>query len=401
MSRFAYIAQRRDGEEVRGTMKAPSVSSARAALADRDLTVHIVEERPPLLKRQFGSRVPRADVMHVSRQLAAFIRAGVPLLEGVDVLAEESGNPALRRALRAIGEALRAGDTFSQALANQPKVFPPFMIAVVQSAELTGRLDNVLDQVARYVDRDLEARRKLKQALTYPALILVLSIGAIAVLTGFVLPRLKSFLTSFGGELPATTRVLLGAADFVSAWWWALLGGLVAAIVGTTTAVRTPRGRLARDKMLLRLPLIKQIVRYAIVERTCRMLGSMVRAGVPLPDAMAATSRGSGNAVFVRELANARESMLHGDGFARPIARTGLFPAPVVQMMRVGEDTGTLDDQLEAAASFYEAELDFSLKRLTTMFEPAMILTMGLMVAFVALAMVQAMYGVLTQAGKL
>ena len=401
MARFNYTARTASGSEVSGTIKAPSVSGARAALLDRDLLVEAVEERRSILRTRIGSgKVPRSELMHLSRQLAAFVRSGVPLLESIEVIGEEASNPAMRTTMRAIAESLRAGDTFSDALAAHPKVFPPFYVAVVRSAELTGRLDSVLDQVARYLERDVEARRKLRGALVYPALIVVMSVVAVAVLTGFVLPRFRSFFASFDADLPATTKLLLSVTDFASTWWWLLLGGFVALVVTWVAFMRTARGRGLRDRMLLRMPIVGNVVRYAIVERSCSMLSSMVRAGVPLPEAMQATGDGTGNQVYRREMGLAREQMLRGEGFARPIARTGLFPTSVVQMMRVGEDTGTLDEQLEAAARFYELELDFAIKRLTTLFEPAVILTLGLVVGFVALSMVQAMYGILSQVGS-
>jgi type IV pilus assembly protein PilC len=402
MGRFTYVARTSEGTEVKGTLHAPSISGARAALIDRNLSVEQVEARKSVLRRHVGrGKVPRPELMHFSRQLAAFVRAGVPLLESIEVIGEEASNPKMRQTMATIAEGLRAGDTFSDALAAHPKVFPNYYLAAVRSAELTGRLDSVLDQVGRYLERDLDARRKLKSALTYPALIVVMSIGAILVLTMFVLPRFQTFFESLGGKLPATTRMLLAITQFVSGWWWAILVVFAGLIAGSIAMFRTERGRALRDRIVLRLPVVGKVVRYAIVERACSMLSSMVRAGVSLPEAMVAAGGGTGNAVYQRALAKAREEMMHGDGFAHPIARTGLFPTSVVQMIRVGEDTGTLDDQLDSAARFYELELDFAIKRLTTLFEPAIILTLGVMVAFVALAMVQAMYGILSQAGSL
>ena len=377
-----------------------SAGSARAHLLDRDLNVGKIEEKKSILSMQIGpARVKRSEVMHFSRQMAAFVRSGVPLLEAVDVVAEESTNPKMRETMRIVGERLRAGAPFSEALAEHPRVFPRFYVAAVRSAELTGRLDAVLEQVARYQERDLEARRKVKSALTYPAVILVLSAVTVVVLSAFVLPRFRSFFDSFEAELPLTTRLLLGGSDFVSSWWWAMALGAIAGTAGLVWFVRRPRGRSLKDRFLLRVPIINNIVRYAIVERFCRMLSSMLSAGVQLPDAMKSTAQGTGNTVYEKALMKARDEMIRGDGFARPLTRTGLFPGAINQMVRVGEDTGSLDEQLESAASFYELELDFSIKRMTTLFEPTAIVVMALMVGFVALSMVQAMYGVLGQVG--
>ena len=400
MSTFTYHARTPSGEEVVGRLRAPNVSSVRARLLDRELVVESVDEKRGFLTADIGKgKVKRSEVMHLARQLAAFVRTGVPLLEAIEVIAEESPNPAMRRTLRTIIDALRSGWTFSDALGTHRRIFPTYLVAAVRSAELTGRLDTVLEHVARYMERDLEARRKVKAALTYPAVILALSVVTVGVLAGFVLPRFRAFFSSFDAELPLTTKILLNSASFVGAWWWALMIGFAGIVFASVWFARSARGRAIRDRVILRLPVIGRIVKYTIAERFCRMLGSMISAGVPLPDAMSTTAAGTGNTLYQDGLMKMRDEMIMGEGFARPLARTGLFPGAINQIVRVGEDTGSLPEQLESAASFYEVELDFSIKRMTSLFEPLAIVGMALMVGFVALAMVQAMYGVLNQVG--
>ncbi len=342
-------------------------------------------------------RVPRADLMNFSRQLAAFIRAGIPILEAIDTFAQEAGNKVFREALFSIGEALRRGETFSAAVGAHGRIFPRFYVDMLRAAELTGRLDSVLDQLSRYIERDLEARRKIRSAMTYPALIGVMSLVTVGILSVFVLPRFKTFFESFHAKLPLATRMVLATGNFVGNWWWALLLGgafFVTMIVG---GLQTASGRIWLDKTLLKLPVVSDVVRYAIIERFCRILASMVNAGVPLPDAMIVVTESARNKVYERALVKVRDAMLEGEGLATPITRTNLFPSAVTQMVRVGENTGTLDVQLETAAAFYEQELDYKIKKLTTLFEPAMIIFMGLVVGFVAIALVSAMYGIFRQ----
>jgi type IV pilus assembly protein PilC len=224
-----------------------------------------------------------------------------------------------------------------------------------------------------------------------------MSLGTVGILSVFVLPRFKTFFASFHAKLPLATRTVLAAGNFVGTWWWAILIGVVIAVVGIVVTLRTTVGRVALHKALLKLPVVADVVRYAIVERTCRILASMVKAGVPLPDAMIVVAESAGNKVYERALVKVREAMLEGEGIATPITRTNLFPAAVTQMVRVGENTGTLDIQLQTAAAFYEQELDYKIKKLTTLFEPAMIIFMGLVVGFVAIALVSAMYGIFRQ----
>jgi type IV pilus assembly protein PilC len=335
--------------------------------------------------------------MNFSRQLAAFVRAGIPILEAIETIGAEIDNKVFKRTLEEIGDALRRGDTFSGAVALQSYVFPRFYVDMLKSAELTGRLDTVLDQLSQYIERDLEARRKIRSALAYPAVIGVMSLVTIVILTAFVLPRFKKFFASLDAKLPLPTRMLLSTTDFLADYWYFLLGGGLLVFLLAAAFFRTPRGRYFKDSVKLKIPVVGEVVRYAIVERYCRILSSMVTAGVPLPQAMQVVSEGTKNVVYERGLDVVRGQMLEGEGLASPMVRTGLFPPAVTQMVKAGESTGTLDQQLETAAQFYSQELDYKIKKLTTLFEPAMIVIMGLLVGFVAIALVSAMYGIFNQ----
>lgn len=339
-------------------------------------------------------KIKRTDLMNLSRQLAAFLRAGIPLLAAISVLQAESNKVAVRRVLGEIGDSLRAGSTFSEAVERFPSDFPPFYRGILHSAELTGRLDTVLDQLSFYLERDLDARRKIKGAMMYPAVIAVMSIAAIAVLSLVVLPKFVDFFASLDVELPLPTRLMLAFSGFMTTWWWAIFGVLAALVVGYLLGLRTERFRRLRDALVLRVPVVGITVRFAVTERFTRLLASMISAGVPLPESLTVATASLRNLVFERALRGARRRMLDGGGLAGPVAETGLFPGVATQMIRVGEETGTLDTQLEVAATYYERELDYKIKKLTTLIEPIVVLFMGLIVGFVAVALVSAMYGV-------
>jgi type IV pilus assembly protein PilC len=255
----------------------------------------------------------------------------------------------------------------------------------------------VLEQLAAYLERDLEARRKIKQATIYPSIIAVMSVVTVAVLASFVLPRFKVFFASLNAELPLPTRMLLATTDFLTEWWWALAGGAGALALAITAVLRTESGKRLRDKLFLKIPVLGATIQCALVERFCRILASMVGAGVALPEALRVAGESLRNRVYVLALAGVEESLLEGEGLARPLAATELFPPTAARMMRVGEETGTLDDQLAVTARYYEGELDYKLKKLTALFEPAVIIVMGLVVGFVAVALVSAMYGIFNQ----
>ncbi|GAA1154400.1 type II secretion system F family protein [Kribbella jejuensis] len=398
MTRYAYVAVAPDGQVAKGTTKAESREDAELALYERELRdIRVTEKRSVLQLEITPRRVKREEVMHLSRQLGAFIKAGMPLIDAVHSLGEESDNASVRRMMGEVEHGLRGGEKLSDCFDRHPKIFPEFYRGILRSAELSGQLDTVLGQLARYLERDLEARRKVKQAMIYPSIVAIMSLVTVVVLAAFVLPRFKDFFASLHATLPLPTRMLLAVTDFFAAWWWALAGGAAVVALLIFSVVQTQGGRYLRDRVFLALPVLGGTIQFALVERFCRILSSMVGAGVQLPEALRVATGSLPNLVFRRSLGVAGEALLEGEGLARPLAATKLFPKTAAQMMRVGEETGTLDTQLEVTAAYYEGELDYKLKKLIGLFEPLVIVVMGLIVGFVAVALVSAMYGIFRQ----
>jgi len=398
VNKYAYVAVGPDGRRASGVAKAKSRHEAELALYDLHLReVRVTEHKTVFDTEIFPKRVKRDEVMHLSRQLGAFVGAGLPLIEAVHTLGDEAKNPTLHRMMTDVEDGLRRGERLSDCLDRHPKVFPEFYRGILRSAELTGQLDSVLEQLAKYLERDIEARRKIKAAMIYPSVIAVMSMVTVVVLATFVLPRFKVFFANQDAELPLATRLLLSVTDFVAQWWWALLGGGALLFLLLSAIMRTTPGRYARDRILLGLPMLGDVVRFSLVERFCRILSSMAGAGVGLPEALRVASESLRNLVFMRSLSHVGEAMLEGEGLARPLSSTGLFPPTASRMIRVGEETGTLEAQLAVAARYYEGELDYKLKKLTSLFEPGVIIVMGLIVGFVAVALVSAMYGIFSQ----
>ncbi len=398
MPRFAYVGTTLEGRPVKGVEKAGTRGDAEIALYEREFRDLRVTEKKSLLQYEIsGPRIKRAEVMHLSRQIAAFLKAGLPILDAVHSLGAESENSSVRRMMNEIEDGLRAGERFSDCLERFPKVFPAFYRGIVRSAELTGELDTVLARLSRYIERDLEARRKIKSALMYPMVVAAMSVVTVLILAIYVLPKFEDFFADLDAELPLPTRMLLGFTDFLGIWWWAILAGLGGVVLVGFVTTRFHPGKYARDALLLKVPVLGETIRYALVERFCRVLASMVSAGVNLPEALAVTSESLRNRVFIRRLGGVSEAMLEGQGIAAPLARTRLFPGTATQMLRVGEDTGSLDTQLEVTSEFYEVELDYKINKLTALFEPIVIIVMGLIVGFVAVALISAMYGIFSQ----
>lgn len=398
MTEYRYLAVAPDGTKVKDVAEGVSASAVENELARRGLVVRRISEKKSILQFELTKqRVPRAEIMHFSRQLSAFVKAGIPIIDALQVVLVSTKNERFELILTEVIDQVQAGAPLSEAIAVHRDAFPPYYLGILRSAEITGNLDVVLDQLSSYIERDLEAASKIKSALAYPLVIMGMSVVTVFIMAIFVLPKFVGFFKNLGATLPLPTRMLLAVSDFLGNWWWLLLLIVVGFAAVFIASGRTDRGLEIRHSTMLKLPLVGTIVQYAAVERFCRIIGAMMRAGVALPEAMSSAIESTNNKVFEGKLREAREAMLQGEGIARPIAETGLFPPAAVQMIRVGEDTGSLDMQVEAASDYYGRELEMKLKRLTTLFEPAVIIGMGGIVGFVALALVSAMYGAFSQ----
>jgi type IV pilus assembly protein PilC len=397
MPKFAYIAVDPDGSTVEGARKAETIGSVRAWLKTEQLFPVKISE----VKRNFldvditTDKLKKRELMHFSRQLAVFIRAGISIITALETISDEAQDKVLRRVLADMVERLNTGSTFADAAAAHPEAFPAYYVGVLRSAELTGRLDETVSNLAKYLDREIQARSKITAALVYPCVVMTLAICTIILLAIVVLPQFRNLFNELHVKLPLATRLLLGLTNALSDFWFLFVGFGVLLVALAIWMQKTEQGRRVRDVVILKLPVIGGIIDYSILERFCRILGTMTSAGVALPDAMGVSSESTNNTVFRVKLEEARQQMLKGGGLARPLIDTDLFPGAARQMMTVGEETGTLDEQLNSAAGYFEGELEVRVRRFTSMFEPATIIFVGVCVGFVAVALVSAMYGML------
>jgi type IV pilus assembly protein PilC len=398
VTQYHFKALDETGKQITGVESAISTGAAHVALLGRGLQPLEVTTKKNILAFEITQKkVPRKDLTNFTRQLAVFMRAGIPIMEALEVITEETQNKMLKNVLFDMIDSLRAGDTFAAAAAVHPEAFPNFYVGILESAELTGNLDIVLNQLADYIDRDQKARAKVTAALIYPSVVACMSVVVVIVLAVFVMPRFEVFFKSLNAKLPLITRLLLIITSFVGHNWYFELAFIILVVGGFIAMRRSPKGKALLDAWTLKMPVIGDLTETAIVERTCRVLASMLRAGVDLPRSMAVTADSSNNAVYKKALEGVREAMMQGQGLSGPINLTELFPAAARQMFRVGEETGTLDQQLEVAAAYYNRELETKLERATALFEPAIIIFMGVVVGFVAVALISAMYGIYNQ----
>jgi type IV pilus assembly protein PilC len=396
--KFRYNALDASGKPVSGVETAMSSGAAHLALVQRGFQPLEVSQKNSLAKFEITKKkVKRKEIMHFSRQMGVFMKAGIPIMEALEVIETETTDKLMKKVILEMIDDLRAGDTFTAAAAAHPEAFPNFYVGILESAELTGNLDTVLNQLADYIERDVEARSTLTSALIYPAVVAFMSVGVVVVLATFVMPRFVVFFNSLHAKLPLPTRMLLSGSSFFSHHSLEIVGFVLLVVFGFVFMRRSVKGRAILDGIILKLPVLGLLVQAAVLERVCRVLSSMIRAGVDLPQAMSVTAESANNAVYKNGINSIREQMMQGQGLADPLAATGLFPGAAKQMFRVGEETGTLDTQLETAATYYHRELEVRVKHFTSLFEPAVIIFMGVVVGFVAVALISAMYGIYSQ----
>ena len=396
MPKFAYSAIDATGAEIEGTTKADTIGTARTILVEQNLFPVRIEESKGLLSFELTKeKVKKKNLMNFTRQLSVFVKAGIPITEALTTIGDESTDVALRRAIVSMVDDLRNGGLLSSSAAQHPQVFPNYYIGILQAAELTGRLDESLDQLAQYIAREMDTRAKVVGALAYPLVVMSLAMVTVLILAGYVLPQFKPLFEELDADLPLSTRTMLFFARFFTDLWYITAIGMLLFVSFVAFLVAHPTGKEMWQRMSLKLPMLGAIIEYAILERFCAVLHTMLQAGVAVPSAMETTTEAVGNIVYREQLDIARQQMLEGSGFTQPLIETELFPGAARQMFKVGEETGTLDDQLGVAAEYFNRELEYKIKIFTTAFEPIMIIFVGLVVGFVAVSLVQAMYGVL------
>lgn len=340
-------------------------------------------------------RVRTQDLVLFSRQLSTFLRVGVPITDAIRLLQNSSGSGAFRAALDDISEDLDAGESFSTAIQHHPSVFNQLYVDMVRAAEYSGTLDSVLAQVAAYLQRQDSAIRKLRSAMIYPAVILVLAIAVCTVLVAFVLPNFVAMFHEFKATLPLPTRILLGIGTFAQAWRFEIVGGVFFGLLAILLFMYSAPGKVFWDYAIIRVPVIGGIVTFSIVERFTRTLSTMLKAGISISQTFDVAIASAGNRKYKKGLDAVKKRMVTGDGFSGPLADTGLFAPMIIRMIRVGEETGTLDSSLEQIADFLSDEMDYKVRNMISLMEPALVIAVGAAVGFVAVSVILPMYGLL------
>jgi len=392
MPTFTYVARSRTGAKQSGTITAENRAAAMQMLQSRGLQADNLTEKAGLMSKvgtKRGKRVKTADLLVFTRQLSTIVSAGLPLLQGLDILADQPDEPNFSPVIDAVAQEVESGETFSDSLRKHPKAFPDLYVSMVRAGEAGGDLDGVLLQLADYLEATEELKRRIKSAMTYPvvafSMIILIATGLIV----FVVPQFAQIFASFGKALPAPTQMLINISNVMRTWYAWLI--IIAVIGGTIAFLRiygsTKSGRYNLDALKLRLPVFGDLLRKVAVSRFTRTLSTLTKSGVAILQALEIVERTAGNEVYAKAIREAGESVRNGETLADPLTRSEVFPAMVTRMISVGEKTGALETMLMKISDFYDSEVRATVDGLTSLIEPILIGLMGTVVGGIVVAL--------------
>jgi len=401
MAVFTYSGRTRTGQTINGEMEAPNREAVVAQLRRQQVMATAVTPKARDLKVPgFGAKVGDRDLAVVTRQLATMIDAGLPLVQCLDILAQQQEKKVFQKALHDIRMAVEGGATFSASLKRHPKIFSTLYTNMVEAGEAGGILDTILNRLAAYIEKAMTLKKRIKTAMFYPSTIVTVAVVVVIFLLIYVIPTFEQLFEGFGATLPLPTVIVLEASRIVRAYVLVMLAGLVAAVVGLRFYYRTPGGKMAIDKLLLRLPVVGSLIRKVAVAKFTRTLGTLISSGVSILEGLDITARTAGNKVVEEAVLKARTTIAQGKTIAEPLQASGVFPLMVVQMIAVGEQTGALDRMLNKIADFYDEEVDVAVAGLTALLEPLLVIFLGVIIGGVVIAMYLPIFKLISVVGN-
>lgn len=422
MQTFNYVAMDNSGGQVQGSIQADSQSQAISQIRANGLYPTKVTpmggggqaaanssakssggalQKEITLPAFLQSRIKTKELMVLTRQLSTLVQAGLPLLRGLRILLKQAKKPAVRNTLSSMGESIENGSTFSEALANHPKVFDKLFINMVRAGEAGGVLDVVLQRLAEFMEKAQAIRNKIKSAMTYPIVVLTAAVGILIFLMIFVIPKFQDIFEGMAqGKLPALTEFVIGVSNLVKNNGLVVLAVIIALVVLGKIFKKTAFGAYLLDDLKLRAPLVGTLFRRTAVARTTRTLGTLMGSGVPALQALTIVKDTSGNEVVARAISRVFEAVKEGESMAAPLEESKVFPGMVVSMVDVGEETGALPEMLIRIADTYDDEVDNAVEGLTSMIEPLMIIIMAVMIGTIVIAMFMPLISIIGTLGQ-
>ncbi len=380
MAVFTWEGRSTQGVLQKGSIEAANEAVAMLLLRKQNIQPTWIKEKPKDLLANvalFQPKVKTKDLILFTRQLSTMIDAGLPLIQGLEILANQEPNKTFQKILNQIKTDVEAGSTFADALSKHPKVFDTLYTNLVAAGELGGVLDVILQRLAAYIEKNEKLKRKVKGALVYPTTILVIAVVVVIIMLVFVIPVFQEMFSSLGGQLPALTQAVVDLSSFLRKNFLILIGGAVGAGVALNRIRATEKGRYFFDRLSLRVPIFGILLKKVAVARFSRTLGTMISSGVPILDGLDIVAKTSGNKIVEEAIIATKISISEGKTIAEPLSKSGVFPSMVCQMVAVGESTGALDSMLIKIADFYDEEVDAAVEALTSLIEPAMMIFLG------------------------
>lgn len=404
MPTFVYSGKTASGELRKGELQAANIAQANVALRRQQIVPASLSQKragafSSLKLPGLGQKVKTKDLVIFSRQFATMIDAGLPLVQCLDILASQQDNAEFKRVLVEVKSSVEGGSTFADALKKHPKVFDDLYVNLIAAGEVGGILDTILNRLSGFLEKAEKLKGKIKGAMTYPAAVIIIACLVVAGLLLWVVPIFEDMFAGFGQALPAPTQVVVSMSEFLQHYWYTIIGFVVAAVVGINRAYKTPKGRRVMDQMLLKAPVVGDLIRKTAVARFTRTLGTMLSSGVPILEGLEIVAKTAGNVIIEEAVMKARTSLSQGKTLAEPLIETKVFPGMVTQMIAVGESTGALDNMLTKIADFYEEEVDQAVEALTSLIEPMLMAFLGVVVGGLVIALYLPIFQIAGAAG--
>jgi len=395
---FAYTAYTEDRKLVRGKVSASNEDAANELLAYGGYKVMSLKSVVPLINREkllaSFTRIKPAEIVMFSRQLALLLEAGTDIVTSLDLLQEQIDNQTLRRIVGEVASDIRSGNSLSASLSKHPRAFSQMYHRTIAAGEQGGNLEVVLRQMAEHMEKGVTTEKKIKGALTYPFIVVIVAVIVVGILVTFVLPTFTDLYSQFGVELPLPTRILIGISDWASQYGVYAMLAFVAAIGAGYAYIKSPNGKYRWDKAMLGFPVVGRIVHLSELSRACRTMSLLLRVGLPLPEVVNMTIHGSTNKHVTRNLTEVQQELIRGEGLSGPMAKRKLFLPLMTQMAKVGEETGSLDNTLLTVAESFEIEASDKTSAAIALIQPAMTILLGGLIGFIVLGMIAAMYSI-------
>jgi len=403
MPRFRYLAINNKGIRAEGTVEGNSQDIAVAELKKQGMYVlHINQDKMSFLQRDItlGKIVKIEELVVFTRQLATLIKSGVTIVDSIRILGEQTTNKQFKKVINQIEYGLRNGETFFSTLAENHKVFPPIFINMVRAGETAGNLDETLNSVAIFLEKEQRTRSKVKSAMTYPIVISILATVVTIFLLIKIVPNFVKMYADYGATLPLPTRIVMGISNFVVNGWYVILFLVIAIIVGLSVYKKTDQGRYILDYLKLKVPVFGKLTQKAAIARFARTLSALLKSAVPILQSLTMSSQVVENEAVARPIRDARESLRQGKSLHEPLQGSWIFPPLVTHMIAVGEETGAIDEMLNKVAEFYENDVETMTDQLKSLIEPLLIVFMAIIVGTIILAVIMPMFGIYDMVGK-